>query len=557
MTGPPGGLDPKRSQWDASSAESAPMQISLGRALTEAAAIWPEREAVVYAHQPAVNDVRWTYADLEAKAGRLAGGLRAAGYRAGEAVAIWAPNLPEWILLEYACAKAGLVIVALNPLYKRLELAFALRTAEVSAIFHADSVGGIALRDIIHAVRPEVPTLRGIYSISTDLARLMEPGSALSDSIDPQSILMMQYTSGTTGVPKAAQLSHGAVLTAARNAHQRWELGPGARVCHGFPQFHIGGSGCMTPGAMLVGATSLPLHIFKASVALDVLERERCTCFVGVPTQLIAMQEDPSFASRDLTALELIVVGGAPVPVELLKKCEKAFRADIVNSYGMTETSGVSTSVRRTDTAQRKASTVGVAMPGVSLKVVDTQNKTVMHGEPGELCYRGPGRMLGYRNAGQHTAIDADGWLHTGDRVTMDAQGYVTVVGRLKEMIIRGGENLSPVEIENYLLENPAVAEVAVVGLPDEKYGEEVCAVIRPNASTGASAGASASASTSASAEDIRNWCQARISRWKVPRYIAFVAEFPLTPSGKVRKFLLREQMIAHFGLTATSGERN
>lgn len=528
------------SRWIADQTAAVAPPLSIGAALHAAAQRWPDREALVYSCQPDVGELRWTYRELDERAARLAAALLARGYVPGDRIAIWGPNHPHWILLEYALAKAGLVIVALNPLYKRAELIYALNTAQVVAIFHAEQVGGALLHEAIDAVRDSVPTLRERYSFTGDVERLLQdaPANYTLPLVDPQSLFMIQYTSGTTGAPKAAQLGHGAVATVARNSYRWWEFGSNDRVCHGFPLFHVGGSCNSTPGAMLVGATTLPLYIFKAHQTLDILERERCTGFLGVPSMLTAMLEDPSFQQRDLSALRIIILGGAPVPVKLLRECEAAFGAQIINGYGQTETCGVTCSTTARDSLEHKTQTSGVALPGISAKIVDGNGAVVPLGSAGELCYDGPGKMLGYGNAeaNQH-AFDSEGWLRTGDIATMNEHGYIRIVGRAKEMIIRGGENLYPAEIEAYLLEHPDVAEVAVIGLPDARYGEEVCAVVRP------------ATPEHASAEQIRGWCTEQVSRWKVPRYIAFIDAMPMTPSGKIKKFLLQEMMIDRFGL--------
>lgn len=541
-----GCLNQHLSLWRAETSAAQTLGLSLGDALAQAAERWPDTEAVVYSCQPDIGNIRWSYSQLNRYAEQLAKALLASGYSSGDRIAIWAPNHPEWILLEYALAKAGLVIVALNPLYKQRELSFTLNTSQVQGIFYADRVGNIDLRDLIEKVRPEVPSLRYVHSLSSDIQTLLNDHSLSADlpKVQSEDTLMVQYTSGTTGHPKAPQLAHDSVTTMARHAYQSWGFGPGDRVCHGFPLFHVGGSGNSTPGAMLVGATTLPLHIFKADRTLNILEQERCTGFIGVPTMLKAMLEEPDFANRDLSALKTIVMGGTPVPLKLLRECEAAFGAHILNGYGQTESSGVISTTVIDDNPVRKSETSGRALPGVSLKVVDSGGNPVPHNQSGELCYQGPGKMQGYRNASaEQQPFDTEGWLLTGDLATMDAEGYVCIVGRTKEMIIRGGENLSPVEIEGYLLEHPDVAQAAVIGLPSARYGEEVCAVLIPNKSD------------HASTDDVIAWCHNQMSRWKVPRYLTFVEELPTTPSGKVRKFLLKEQMVRHFGLATEQPE--
>jgi fatty-acyl-CoA synthase len=468
-------------------------------------------------------------------ASRLAAGLLSSGYRRGDRIAVWGPSEPQWILLEYAICRAGLVIVALNPLYKHAELLHALRAADVRGIFHADQVGAVQPGDVIRSIASELPNRIGIHSFSSDVSELMDaaPAHFRHQAVDPESLFMIQFTSGTTGSPKAAQLSHNAIMTSALNSHRRYGMRSGDRICNGFPLFHVGGSAFATPGAVLLGATALPLRVFKADRTLELLERERCRVFCGVPTMVIAMLEDPSFDRRDLSPLELLVIGGATLPTELLPIWEQRFGAQVINGYGQTESCGATAGIGPGDPADKKANTSGVAFPGVSLKLVDTSGTIVPHGVPGEVCYQGPGRMMGYRDSTPEVeTIDADGWLHSGDVATMDHEGFITIVGRAKDMIIRGGENLSPAEIERLILQYPGVSQVAVVGIPDRKCGEEVCAAIK------------LAEGATPSAEEIRAWCLDRVSRWKVPRYVAFVESLPLTASGKIKKFELRELMV-------------
>jgi fatty-acyl-CoA synthase len=353
---------------------------------------------------------------------------------------------------------------------------------------------------------------------------------------------MIQYTSGTTGVPKAVRISHRAIMTTARSSFRTWRLGEHSRVCSGFPLFHVGGSGNSVPGACINGAALLPLHIFKSAVALDILEHERCTAFIGVPTMLIAMLDDRSIDGRRFDSLETIIVGGAPVTGDLLRRCQRVFGAEVINCYGQTETCGVTTTTVFEDSVAKKTLTSGAPLAGVSVSIRNEGGRPVPHGRTGQLFYKGPGRMAVYGSAPDGTSgVDEAGWIASGDLATMDPDGYVAIVGRAKDMIIRGGENLSPVEIETYMKEHEAIADVAVVGVPDEKYGEVVCAVVRLRPGR------------TLSGDDIRDWCEARISRWKVPRYVEIVDNFPLTPSGKVQKFVLRQQMSEKWGAAMNS----
>ena len=520
------------------------VDLFLDDGLARAADLWPDSEAVIYRHQPAVDDVAWTYADLDKRVSALAAGLSGLGFEPGARIAVWGPNHPEWILLEYAIARAGLVLVALNPLYSAAELRFALEDSNAAGVFHADLIGEARPADILDSIRGDLPCLRHCHAFSALEDVMRVPGDPGPKPImrEPGDMFMIQYTSGTTGDPKAVRLSHRALATTGRNSYALWGIGEGSRVCFGFPLFHVGGSGNSIPGACLIGATALPLYIFKANIALDILEQERCTAFIGVPTMLLMMLDDPSFAGRDFSALKSIIVGGAPVTRELLLRCRDQFGAEVINCYGQTETSGVTASTRFSDSDEKKIATSGQPLVGVSLEIRNDHGDCVTRQEVGELFYRGPGGMIGY---GSRDDCDqtADGWIASGDLAQMDDDGFVSIVGRKKDMIIRGGENLSPVEIESYMKEHGAIADVAVIGVPDARYGEVACAVVRlrPDAEIESS--------------DILDWCRARISRWKVPEFIELVEDFPMTPSGKIQKFKLQENMIERLGLSANNGD--
>ncbi len=531
---------PLVSEWIAPQRDPPASQLScsIGSALREAAARWPERDAVIYRHQPAVMDTVWSYSEINQITESLAAALLHRGYQPGDRIGVWAPNCPEWILLEYAIAKAGLVLVALNPLYKRAELEFVLRDSRIAGLFHADEIGGSSPAPIIEAAAANAPDLREYLPFSGIHALVRKAGRqpAVGVEVDPAGTFMIQYTSGTTGTPKAVRLSHGAITTTAMNSYRLWGLTEGSRVCHGFPLFHVGGSGNSVPGAALNGASTLPLYIFKAGITLDILEREECTAFIGVPTMLLAMLEDPTIGSRSFERLQKIIVGGAPVTEELLQRCRIAFGAEVTNCYGQTETCGVTTTTLAADTDRKKTCTSGRPLAGVSVAIRNDAGLAVPRGQVGELYYRGPGAMCGY-GAFPSITEPALEWIASGDLARMDEDGYVTIVGRKKEMIIRGGENLSPVEIETLMRGHPEILDVAVIGVPDQKYGEELCAVVRR------------AQNATATGEDIRSWCAERISRWKVPRYVEFIDEFPLTPSGKIRKFVLQDQMTDRLGL--------
>ena len=520
-------------EWGGDLSEANLAQISIGELLSEAAQKYPDSEALVYAHQPDIKEQRWTYAELDAVSTNLAKGFLDLGLSQGDAVGVWGPNHPEWIIIEYALAKAGLKLVTLNPLYKSKELIFALNTSQAVTLIHAKSIPNINVDEIVSEVKKDVPSLSHTLNFHEDLQNLISEGENkefLLEPPNPSEVFMIQYTSGTTGVPKAAQMTHQGLITTSRNSHIRWNISHKQKVAHGFPLFHIGGSACMTLGACSLGATSLPLYIFKPSITLDILEQEECSTFIGAPVLLTAMMEDPTFSQRSLPKLTTIVVGGSNPPIEFLKKCEKAFQVSMINGYGMTETCGLTSTALPNDPPSLKA-IAGIAMPGVSLKIVGKGKQTLPCDETGELFYKGPGLMQGYSNLEDGTSgILEDGWFPTGDLATMNQDGYINIVGRAKEMIIRGGENLYPIEIENYLLEHPGILEVAVIGLPDKKYDEECCAIIRKDSNR------------LTNEKELREWCESRISRWKIPRYIFFTDSFPVTPSGKIQKFKLQQK---------------
>jgi fatty-acyl-CoA synthase len=520
-------------EWVGDLSEANIAQISIGELLSESANKYPDSEALVYAHQPDIKEQRWTYAELDTVSTNLAKGFLDLGLSQGDAIGVWGPNHPEWIIIEYALAKAGLKLVTLNPLYKSKELIFALNTSQVVALVHAKTIPNIDVDEIVSEVKKDVPSLAHTLNFHEDLQNLIDEGEKKEFFLQPpkpSEVFMIQYTSGTTGVPKAAQMTHQGLITTSRNSHIRWNISHEQKVAHGFPLFHIGGSACMTLGACSLGATSLPLYIFKPSVTLDILEKEECSTFIGAPVLLTAMMEDPTFSQRNFPKLTTVVVGGSNPPIEFLKKCEQAFQVSMINGYGMTETCGLTSTALPNDPPSLKA-IAGIAMPGVSLKIVGQENETLPCDETGELFYKGPGLMKGYSNLEDGTSgILEDGWFPTGDLATMNHDGYINIVGRAKEMIIRGGENLYPIEIENYLLEHPGVLEVAVIGLPDEKYDEECCAVIRNDSNQ------------LTNEIELQDWCESRISRWKIPRYIFFTDSFPVTPSGKIQKFKLQQK---------------
>ena len=510
------------------------------------------REALVVPHQ----DVRWTYAELKQKVDELALALIRLGLDPGNRLGIWSPNCAEWVLTQFAAAKAGIVLVNINPAYLRDELAYALTRVECSALILAPRFKKIDYIEILESLWPgSVPSLRmairlgpertpGMWNFDelfrraspADLACLAERSARLQfdDAIN------IQFTSGTTGTPKGATLTHHNVLNNAFFVGEALHLTPQDRICIPVPLYHcfgmvIGILGCMTHGATIV----LPGESFDALTVLASVQAERCSALYGVPTMFISLLDHPRFAEHDLTSLRTGIMAGSPCPIEVMRRVVGKMHMDQMTiAYGMTETSPVSFQSSVDDTVERRVTTVGRVHPHLEVKIVDGDGRVVPRGQAGELLTRGYSVMLGYwgDDARTREAVDAAGWMHTGDLATIDDQGYCNIVGRAKDMVIRGGENIYPREIEEFLYRHPKIRDVQCVGVPDDKYGEELCAcvILREG--------------EEATEDEIRDFCQGRIARYKVPRYVRFVTSFPMTVSGKVAKYLLREQIARDLG---------
>ncbi|BAX99842.1 putative fatty-acid-CoA ligase [Mycobacteroides stephanolepidis] len=534
--------------YDAGPSTSPIIEETIGENFERIAGTYPDADALV----DVASGRRWTYRELDADINRIARGLMSRGIAAGDRVGIWAPNCPEWVLVQYATAKIGAILVNINPAYRTHELAYALNQSGVRTLICATAFKSSDYVTMVDQVRPEVPLLVDVLFIGTsDWADLIAGAGRVSEealrirmsqlsNTDPINI---QYTSGTTGYPKGATLSHRNVVNNGYFVAESIHLKAGDRLCVPVPFYHcfgmvMGNLGCTTHGATIV----VPSPGFDAARTLDAIERERCIGVYGVPTMFIAMLADPDFAQRDLSSLRAGIMAGSVCPAEVMKRCiDEMHMVGVAIAYGMTETSPVSCQTLFDDDLDRRTTTVGRAHPHVEIKVVDPgTGETVERGHSGELCTRGYSVMLGYWNNEEYTGevIDADGWMHSGDLAVMRDDGYCTIIGRIKDMVIRGGENIYPREIEEFLLTHPDIEDVQVVGVPDEKYGEELCAWVRMR-----------TARTILDVAAVRAFVTGRLAHYKIPRYVHVVESFPMTVTGKVRKVDLRAQAIEILGL--------
>jgi fatty-acyl-CoA synthase len=531
---------------------------TIGSFLDDVAARDGSRLALVVRHQ----NVRWTYAELKERSADFAAGLLELGLNPGDRIGIWAPNCAEWTLAQFATAKAGLILVNINPAYRLSELEHVLRVVGCRALITAtrfkssDYIAMIRelvpeLRDAGKPIRSSrLPELRRVITISEEhrgcvrfesiLVRGKQLGrerlEAVSAPIQMDDAVNIQFTSGTTGLPKGATLSHHNLINNAFFVGEATGIGPGSRVCIPVPLYHcfgmvMGNLGCLTHSATMV----YPSESFDPLKALEAIEAEKCDVLYGVPTMFIAELNHPEFKRFDLSSLRRGIMAGAPCPIEVMKEVASTMHmSEITIAYGMTETSPVSFQSSRDDPLELRVSTVGTVQPHLEVKIVDRDGRVVPRGEAGELCTRGYSVMLGYWNDKARTreAVDSSRWMHTGDLATIDDDGYCRIVGRLKDMVIRGGENIYPREVEEYLYQHPQIQDVQVFGVPDEHYGEELCAWIIVKAGC------------ELDEDGVRSFCQNRISHYKIPRYVRFVESFPSTVTGKVQKFAMREAMI-------------
>ncbi len=507
--------------------------ITIGALLREAAAAAPDRPALIAGVADPAARRQWTYAELLAEAERTARALRAR-FEPGERVAIWAPNVPEWVISEFGAAMAGVVLVTVNPSFQPKEVEYVLNQSKAAGILVLPEFRGNRMLHTVESVRGDCPTLREVIRLDRWEAFLAagDDADVTLPEIAPDDPVMIQYTSGTTGFPKGALLHHRGLVNNGAHTMDRMGVSNGAVWLTMMPLFHTGGCVLCVLGAVAKQATQVLLETFEPGLALELSEQYRSEALLGVPTMLIAMLEHPSFAGRDLSALHSVCSGGSTVPAALVQRFERELGASFTIVFGQTECSPVAAMTRPDDSTADKASTLGAPMPNVEVKIVDPETgDTVPPGVVGEFCTRGYHVMHGYFEMPEATAatVDADGWLHTGDLCSMDERGYSTVQGRLKDMIIRGGENIYPREIEELLYKHPAVGDAAVVGLPDPKFGEVVGAFLRPAAGAALDRGA------------LFTYLRENLSPQKTPTLWFQVGEFPLTGSGKIQKFRLRE----------------
>jgi fatty-acyl-CoA synthase len=571
------------SYWQSESSGIPLLEISIGDSLDRRAEEIPTQEAIVYSCYPEFGgalDIRLTYHEYRERVNAIARGLLALGLNKGDHIAVWAANLPEWPLLELAAFKAGLVLITINPVLRAHEVKYILKQGDVIALFFMARIrdhdclatmrslttpgakNGEVTGDVLSKLRymsllgaPPTGLVEEEGWRPTLFREMIAEGAKVSAdelrerqaSVKPSDPGQILYTSGTTGFPKGAVQSQRAILNNGIIFAHRWGIQQGDRVCTAMPFFHAGGCVLGILAALGAGATLHPLVAFDPLKTLQIISSERCGMLGGVPTMLLAIMQHPDFGMYDLSCLKSVISGGSPVPVYLMEQVKERMGADVAIVFGQTEASAAITLTLQDDTFELKSATVGVPMPHGEVKIIDpATGKVVPCGERGELCCRGYLVMDSYYNMPDKTtdAIDSEGWLHSGDLATMDAQGYVNIVGRLKDMIIRGGENIFPREVEEFLIRHPKVADVQIVGVPDKFFGEEQLAVVIPKEGEQLTEG------------ELREYCKGQISHQKIPRYFQFVTAFPMTASGKVQKFVLRANAIKILGLEEVANIR-
>jgi fatty-acyl-CoA synthase len=550
--------------------DSPLLGLTIGEMFDHIVAQYPEREALIVRHQ----GLRYSYRQLRQEVDRCARGLMALGLQKGERIGIWSPNRAEWTITQFASSTIGAILVNINPSYRVHELEYALQQSGCAMLVIAPQFRTSDYSAMVYTLAPELrdsqpnqlkarklPDLRAVIRLSAEPVPGMytwDEVLAKAVQVDPPALaarqreqqfddpINIQYTSGTTGYPKGATLSHHGILNNAYSVGHLMRFTHEDRLVIPVPLYHcfgmvMGNLGCMTHGATMI----YPSEGFDAKAVLEAVQEERATALYGVPTMFIAELEHPDFATYDLSSLRTGIMAGSPCPVEVMKKVNTLMHMHEVEiCYGMTEVSPVSTQTRADAPFDKRVSTVGQVHPHLEIKIIDpASGQVVPVGMPGELCSRGYSVMLGYWNNAEATrkAIDAARWMHSGDLAVMDEEGYINIVGRIKDMIIRGGENVYPREIEEFLYTHPKISDVQVIGVPDAKYGEEIMAWVRLRERE------------TASAEELREYCRDQIAHYKIPRYFKFVDEFPTTVTGKVQKFIMREQSIQELGLGASA----
>ena len=541
------------------SAASGPASVPLldetiPQNLARTVAAHGDRDALVSVEQ----GLRYTYTEFAAEVDLLARGLMAIGVAQGDRVGIWSPNYAEWVLVQYATARIGAILVTINPAYRSSELEYVLNQSQISVLVAVESFLTSDYRSMIEDVWDRVPAERVIYLHTDGWRELREAAGAVPAEqleqrcaqLQPDDPINIQYTSGTTGFPKGATLSHRNILNNGLFIGEACKYTELDRVCIPVPFYHcfgmvLGNLACTTHGSAMV----IPAAGFDPAATLRTVSGERCTSLYGVPTMFIAELGDPNLDSYDLSSLRTGIMAGSPCPIEVMRQVvDQMNMSEVTIAYGMTETSPVSTQTSADDPLEKRVTTVGRVHPHVEIRIVDPESgRTVPRGTSGEFLTRGYSVMLGYWNDPERTAeaIDDDGWMHTGDLAVMDDEGYVNIVGRIKDMIIRGGENVYPREIEEFLYSHPDIVEVQVIGVPDARYGEQIMAWVqlRDGATT--------------STDDIKAFCRGTIAHYKVPHYIKFTDAFPMTITGKIQKFKMREQSIEELGLTEAAAARS
>ncbi|MCB9749007.1 MAG: AMP-binding protein [Myxococcales bacterium] len=529
------------------------LERTIPAALADTVARYPERDALVVRHQ----GIRWTWAELDAQVAAVAKGLLGLGFQRGDRLGIWSPNHAEWVLTQLATARVGVILVCINPAYRTHEVRYALAQSGCRGLVAATRFKTSDYVAMVEEVRGELPALERVVFLGTDdWRRLLDAGAGVRDdelaarvdALDRRDPINIQYTSGTTGAPKGATLTHRNILNNGYFVGRACRYTADDRVCIPVPFYHCFGMVMGNLAAVSHGATMvIPAPSFTPGETLAAIEEERCTSVYGVPTMFIAELAEPDFERYDLSSLRTGIMAGSPCPIEVMRQCiSRMHMREVTIAYGMTETSPVSTQTDVDDPLEMKVGTVGRVHPHVEIQIVDPETGGVQpRGAPGELCTRGYSVMRGYWNDPERTAaaIDEDGWMHTGDLATMDARGYVNIVGRIKDMVIRGGENVYPREIEEFLHGHPRIRDVQVIGVPDLKYGEELMAWVQTEDGG------------PMDAEELRAFCQGRIAHFKIPRYVATTDAFPLTVTGKIQKYKLREQAIERLGLAGHSRE--